>query len=817
MAKVGTKELAHINVRGIVQGVGFRPFVYGLAIKHNLKGWVCNTSEDVQIEIEGEMEAIKRFFLELQTEAPPLAHIEDVTISYRSPAGYKKFEIRPSTVESGKYQLISPDVATCQACLSEILNPNDRRYRYPFTNCTNCGPRFTIIEDMPYDRPKTTMRYFQMCPQCQVEYNNPQDRRFHAQPNACPQCGPQLELVDNQGKPVIATLTQTLSLEGRGLREGEVKHFDAIAHTSQLLKEGKIVAIKGLGGFLLACDASNEAAVKTLRERKRRSSKPFAIMVTNIEEAKKHCYVSPEEEKLLTTPQSPIVLMKWNSSSSVSREVAPNLQYLGVMLPYTPLHHILLRDTGLPLVMTSGNLSEEPIAKDNDEALRRLSGIADYFLIHNRDIYSRYDDSVAMVERGTSQLVRRARGYAPYPIGLTFAAKQVLGCGAEMKNTFCLTKDNYAFLSQHIGDMENVETLEHFNNTISLYKRLFRIEPEIIACDLHPDYSSTKYAQELGESAGIKLTPVQHHHAHIASCMADNRLETPVIGVAFDGTGLGDDGHIWGGEFLVADYRGFNRVGHLEYLPLPGGDAAIERPYRIAIGYILSLLGKDTLNQGLDFMREVSEIEIEIIGRQIEKGLNSPLTSSMGRLFDAVSALIGIRGEIDYEGQAAVELEMAAYKACPEPFSSCHSEPFYSCHSRESGNLAQGKLREGTNNKEGYPYHIIEDKGVKIVQLSELLSAIIKDLKQGTSQGKISVKFHNTVARLVNEMCHLIADETGINQVALSGGVFQNRLLLRKTISLLEGDGFKVFTHRQVPCNDGGISLGQAAIANFTK
>ncbi len=629
MAKIETLQLARFSVRGIVQGVGFRPFVYSLAIRHNLRGWVCNTSEDVKIELEGEAEAIKQFKLELQTKAPPLSHIEDITTSYYPPVGYKGFEIRDSITEKGQYQLISPDIATCQACLSELLNPTDRRYRYPFTNCTNCGPRFTIIEDMPYDRPKTTMRYFQMCPQCQAEYDNPLDRRFHAQPNACSKCGPKVELVDNQGNPVCHSKWSEES--------------DAIAKASQLLKEGKIIAIKGLGGFLLACDATSEPAVRTLRQRKNRSSKPFAIMVTNVDEVKKHCYVSPEEENLLTSPQSPIVLMKWKKKSSISQKVAPNLAYLGVMLPYTPLHHILLRDTGLPLVMTSGNLSEEPIARDNDEALRRLSGIADYFLLHNRDIYSRYDDSVAVVERGTSQLVRRARSYAPYPIQLTFKAKQVLGCGAEMKNSFCLTRDNYAFLSQHIGDMENMETLEHFDSTISLYKRLFRIEPEIIAHDFHPDYLSTKYAQEL-ERSGVRLVPVQHHHAHIVSCMADNKVKSPVIGVALDGTGMGSDGHIWGGEFLVTDYRSFNRVGHLEYLPLPGGDAAIKKPYRIAIGYILSLLGENILNQELAFLNQINVTEVEIIKRQVERKINSPLTSSMGRLFDAISALIGIRG-----------------------------------------------------------------------------------------------------------------------------------------------------------------------------
>jgi len=784
MAKIRTIELARISVRGIVQGVGFRPFVYRLAVKHNLKGYVYNTSEDVKIEVEGELEAIKQFQLELGIEAPPLAHIEGVAVTHYPPTGYKNFEIRPSIAEEGKYQLISPDIATCQACLSELLNPSDRRYRYPFTNCTNCGPRFTIIEDIPYDRPETTMRYFQMCSQCQAEYENPLDRRFHAQPNACPKCGPKVKLVDNQGKRVAGS--------------------DALASASQLLKKGKIVAVKGLGGFLLACDASNEAAVKTLRERKRRSSKPFAIMVNNVNEIKKHCYVSPEEEELLTCPQSPIVLMKWKAGSSVSREVAPNLEYLGIMLPYTPLHHILLKDTELPLVMTSGNLSEEPIAKDNNEALKRLSGIADYFLIHNRDIYSRYDDSVAIVERGTSQLVRRARSYAPYPIHLTFKCRQVLACGAEMKNTFCLTRDNYAFLGQHIGDMENMETLEHFDNTISLYKRLFRIEPEIIAYDLHPDYLSTKYAQELSKSSNIKLIPVQHHHAHIASCMADNKLESSVIGVAFDGTGMGSDGYIWGGEFLVADYCSFDRVGHLEYLPLPGGDAAIKRPYRTAVGYVLSLLGKDTLraiiasgakHPRVAFIGEVSEIEIGIIKHQIESGLNSPLTSSMGRLFDAVSALMNIRGEIDYEGQAAVELEMAAY--------ACHYEE----HSDEAI----------SNDKESYPYRIIVDEGMRIVQLRDLLSAIIEDLDQGVSSGRISVRFHNTIARMTDEMCRLIADETGINRVVLSGGVFQNRLLLRKIIKLLENSGFQVFTHKQAPCNDGGISLGQAVVANFAK
>jgi len=820
MAKVETVELARISVRGVVQGVGFRPFVFQLATKYNLKGWVCNTSEDVKIEVQGDSRDLEHFVSELQYNAPPLAHIENVSVTRHPPADYTKFEIRHSVAEEGKYQLVSPDIATCQACLKEIFSSQDRRYHYPFTNCTNCGPRFTIIEDIPYDRPKTTMRPFIMCPDCQAEYDNPLDRRFHAQPNACPKCGPRLELLDAKGV--------------------HIETPDVIATASQLLKEGKIMAIKGLGGFLLACDATSEKAVQLLRRRKRRPFKPLAIMVADIDEAKKYCQVSETEEKLLTSPQSPIVLMPWKSESKVCQAVAPNLKYLGVMLPYTPLHHLLLKESGLPLVMTSGNISEEPICKDNDEAVRRLSEITDYFLVHNRHIYSRYDDSVTIVERGDVQLTRRARGYAPFPVHITFNAKQVLGCGAEEKNTFCLTKDNYAFVSQHIGDMENLETMEHFENTLALYKKLFRIEPEIIAYDLHPEYLSTKYALELcSQSSHLKLVPVQHHHAHIVSCMADNRIESPVIGVALDGTGYGSDGHIWGGEFLVADYKGFKRLGHLEYLPLPGGAAAIKRPYRTAVGYLLKLLGEeivfnnlachsegalrpchserseeshraqgklreesgdpslslrvtnkkmaeDSLSPKLAFLKQVDAVEIELIKRQLQTGLNSPLNSSMGRLFDAVSALIGVRGEIDYEGQAAVELEMAAYDSIDK-----------------------------VGDKD-YPYSIIESDGVNVIQLKELFAAIVGDLYKGVSKPTLSARFHNTVARMIFDMCRLIARNTGIDQVALSGGVFQNRLLLRKVIPLLEAVGFCVLTHKQVPCNDGGISLGQAVITNFS-
>ncbi|TRZ51310.1 MAG: carbamoyltransferase HypF, partial [Dehalococcoidia bacterium] len=606
MVQLRVAKLAKIGVRGVVQGVGFRPFVYRLAQEHNLKGWVRNTSGNVEIEVEGDAATLENFLNDLETKAPPMARIEKVETTFHPIKGYTDFEICPSLSQEGKYQLVSPDIATCEDCRREIFSPTDRRFGYPFTNCTNCGPRFTIIEDIPYDRPKTTMRQFKMCPQCQREYDDPLDRRFHAQPNACPECGPSLELVDGNGNVVESN--------------------DVIKASSEFLKAGKILALRGLGGFQLAGDATSEEAVNRLRTRKRRPAKPLAIMMATLGEIEKHCLVSPEERKLLQSPECPIVLLRWkHSSSNVSPAVAPNLKYLGVMLPYTPLHHLLLQETGLPLVMTSGNLSEEPIAKDNDEALRRLGGIADYFLLHNRGIFARYDDSVYMVE-GRPQAIRRARGYAPYPIFLPFKSKPILACGAEDKNTFCLTKGNHAFLSQHIGDMENEETLEHFENTIELYKKLFRVQPEIIAYDMHPEYLSTKYALEVGLESGLSLIPVQHHHAHIVSCLVENEVEGPVIGVAFDGTGYGTDGTIWGGEFLLADWRRFQRVGHLEYVPLPGGAAAIKKPYRMALSYLYTLLGEDFSIDGLP-IGKVNSVELDIIRQQLKRGINCPLTS----------------------------------------------------------------------------------------------------------------------------------------------------------------------------------------------
>jgi hydrogenase maturation protein HypF len=773
-----------IQVRGVVQGVGFRPFIYQIAKAHGLAGWVCNTSGDVTIEVEGPGDSLDRFLSELRNSPPPRSHIESVSYVAIKPKGYTKFEILSSLVKENGYQLVSPDLATCPQCRAEILDPADRRYQYPFTNCTNCGPRFTIIEDIPYDRSRTTMKRFQMCPACQSEYDDPTDRRFHAQPNACPVCGPRLELADSLGKTVNTG--------------------DVIVRAAQFLREGKILAVKGLGGFLLACDASDGGALRSLRERKNRPSKPFAVMLKDLEEVKRYCQVNKQEAEALVSPASPIVLLPMISPfgkrdtlmpfaerigwrvpcgcRGISESVAPGLKHLGVMLPYTPLHHLLIQETGFPLVMTSGNLSEEPIAKDNAEAVQRLRGIADYFILHNRDIYSRYDDSVVTVEQDAVRMVRRARGYAPHPVKLPFKSKPVLACGGELKNTFCLTRDDHAFVSQHIGDMENEETLRHFENTIRLYEKLFRIQPEILVCDLHPDYLVSRWAGAEAQKRDLPLICVQHHHAHIASCMAENGVQSPVIGVALDGTGYGTDGNVWGGEFMVADYRDFQRKAHFEYLPLPGGNAAIRKPYRAAIGYLYKLFGAGALSLDLPCLKGVDDLEISLIKQQVDRKLNTPLTSSCGRLFDVVSSLLGIRQEVEYEGQAAIELEVAA---------------------------AQNMIDSI------YPFNIEVENGMRIIRVKEMLSAVLDNLQQRATAANISASFHNTMAQVIISLCRDIGMETGIRQVALSGGVFQNRRLLNRVAEGLEAEGLVVLLHRQVPCNDGAISLGQAVIANY--
>lgn len=753
----------HIFLSGVVQGVGFRPFVYSLAQRHGLAGWVHNSSEGVHLEIEGEKNSIERFTWEVTRQAPPRARIESWQVEDLAPAGDRVFEIRQSVEETGKYQLVSPDIATCPDCRREIFDPADRRYRYPFTNCTNCGPRFTIIREIPYDRPRTTMDRFRMCPLCQREYENPADRRFHAQPNACPRCGPRLELVDGDGKKLDSK--------------------DPIDSALQLLQGGRILAIKGLGGFLLACDAQNAPAVRALRQRKHRPDKPLAVMMPHLEAVRAHCQLFREEERLLLAPESPIVLLRWKQDSTVAREVAPGQNYLGVMLPYTPLHHLLFQKSRMPLVMTSGNRSEEPIARENGEALARLSSIADAFLLHDRDIQVQYDDSVAAVVQDRPVLLRRARGYAPFPIHLSFPARPILACGGQVKNTFCLTRDRYAFLSQHIGDMENLETFIHFERTLELYKKMFHIEPQGIAYDLHPEYSATKYARRL---PGRKIA-VQHHFAHLASCLAENREPGPAIGLIFDGLGYGSDGRLWGGEFLVGDCRSFVRRAHLQYVPMPGGDAAIRNPWRMALSYLYTLLGKDRVVNHSGFSTPdaspdlIPEAHARLVLQQIDRNFNAPLTSSCGRLFDAVAVLLGFRGTVSYEGQAAIFLEMIADEK------------------------EQGKYDFDT-----------EGAGDLItLLLKRIFEGVVSDLQEKVPSPIVAAKFHNTLVRMSVDVCETIRREGGPNQVALSGGVFQNRFLSERMHTALQERGFKVLIHQEVPCNDGGLSLGQAVIAHF--
>ena len=759
----------HLTVTGVVQGVGFRPFVYNLATGLGLRGWVLNHSGGVDIEIEGPETQIASFRAALVAQAPPLAHIEEVTAHWVPVEGETRFEIRHSQAQPEAYQLISPDVATCPDCLRELFDPQDRRYRYPFINCTNCGPRFTIIEDIPYDRPNTTMRAFTMCARCQAEYEDPTDRRFHAQPNACPECGPHVWLVED---------------------EGDHEREAAMQRAAALLRAGKILAIKGLGGFHLACDATNREAVRTLRARKRRPHKPFAIMVATLDDVRGLCRVPPAAEALLTSPQCPIVLLQAHEDTPIAPEVAPNSHMLGVMVPYTPLHHVLLRDVGRPLVMTSGNLSEEPIAKDNHEALQRLRGLADAFLLHNREIYARYDDSVVQVidlpssttaARPPVQPVRRARGYAPFPVALPFTAPQIFAVGPLLKNTFTLTRDRHAFVSQHIGDLETLETLEHYQAALKTYLHLFRLTPERVACDMHPDYMSTELAEAFAREHGLPApTRIQHHQAHVAACLVDNGWAPdrgPVIGVALDGTGYGTDGHIWGGEWFVGDYRGMRRMAHLEYLPLPGGDAAIRHPWRTMVAYLHALGFDEALP--LDELCPGDVMRLRIM---VDRGLNTARTSSMGRLFDAVSALLGVCRETTYEAQAAIELEQRA-------------------------------MAVEDRDHVPYPFALDTAQTPYQVRLAPLFAALLDDLADGVPASRIATRFHATVAAMIVTTAAHLRRETGLDTVALSGGVFQNRLLLALTLPQLQEQGFRVLWHHQVPPNDGGVSLGQAALA----
>jgi len=780
-------EGARIHITGIVQGVGFRPFVYGLAARLHLAGWVRNTSAGVDIEVDAPPATLERFVRALREEAPPLARIDGLDVVWQAPNGFTAFEIVPSEPIPEAFQPISPDVSICPDCLRELFAPGDRRYLYPFINCTNCGPRFTIITDIPYDRPNTTMAPFTMCPDCAREYDDPLDRRFHAQPVACPVCGPRVWLEMTTG-------------DRRPADDGD----NAVFAARRLLSAGRILAVKGLGGFHLACDAANADAVVELRRRKLRVDKPFALMMPDLAAVEQHCLVNAAERLLLESRQRPIVVLRRRSGSTIAREVAPGQDTLGVMLPYTPLHYLLFASvphpssfTSPPLVMTSGNLSEEPIAADNAEARQRLAPLADAFLMHDRDIRTRCDDSVVRLfaptqdrRRKTAGLrplpyvLRRSRGYAPDPIQLPFEAPPLLAAGPELKNTFCLTRERYAFLSHHVGDMQNYETLRAFEDGVAHFERLFRIKPQAVAYDLHPDYLATRYALTRAGREGLPAIGVQHHHAHIAACMADNGLtgEHPLIGVSFDGTGYGEDGAIWGGEFLIADYAVCRRAAHLEYFPLPGGDAAIKHPARAALALLwrYGLEWEDAFGPSKALCQE----ERAALRTQLERKLNTPLTSSMGRLFDAAAALAGVRQQVNYEAQAAIEFEALA-------------DP---------------------DERGAYPFEISEvaepQSAISIV-LSPvpLLSALLSDVRAGLSVDKISARFHNGVAAMVLQVCEGLRRQAGLDEVALSGGVWQNMFLLGRTVELLHRGGFQVYSHRQVPTNDGGLSLGQAAVA----
>ena len=744
-----------ISVFGTVQGVGFRPFVYQQARKRGIAGWVRNTGDGVLIEAEGDEKELHSFLDCLTSQPPPLAQVSNINAESLAVAGYDDFRILRSSPSVETRTTVPPDVSVCRDCLADILSPGNRRHGYPFTNCTHCGPRFTIIEKIPYDRPNTTMSGFEMCPDCRAEYENPLDRRFHAQPNACPVCGPHL------------------------IWNGCTAADDAesISQAAAALRRGEIVAIKGLGGFHLACDARNTQAVRSLRTRKGRNGKPFALMCADTDEIRRICEVDRAAEALLLSPEHPIVLMPALDGNGISPLVAPDIGSLGIMLPYSPLHHLLLQEGPPTLVMTSGNLAEEPICYRNEEAAERLGHIANHFLAHDRPIHAPCDDSVVRSLNGMPFVIRRARGYVPRPIEVAGDLPHILACGSDLKSAFCVAKGNMAWMSQHLGDLDNVATLDHYRRVLDHFLEFFDVRPDIVAHDMHPDYHSTRLALSL---EGPRKIAVQHHHAHVASCMAENRLSGPVIGVAFDGTGYGTDGCVWGGEFLIADYEDFRRAAHLQYIPLPGGEAAIRKPGRMALAYLLHTFGPEAERLAADLLPGISPEEVSIVGTQIERGLNSPLTSSMGRLFDAVSALLGICGEVTYEGQAAIELE----------------------------GRADGPVEES------YDWRLIRGEAGEVeIDACPMIEAIVNDLVKGVSIGAISSVFHSTIADIVVKVCSNMRDETGLNQVALSGGVFQNMLLHEMTLKRLTDRGFEVFRHSLIPCNDGGIALGQAVVA----
>jgi hydrogenase maturation protein HypF len=743
-----------IEVTGLVQGVGFRPFVWRLAQRYGLTGWVLNRSGMVEVVVEGEPAALDAFCRDLSTQAPPLASVESVRWWPRQPVGMARFEVESSIEADGEGdRMISPDVATCPACLAELLDPADRRFGYPFINCTDCGPRFTIIESLPYDRDRTSMRAFPLCEPCAREYHDPADRRFHAEPVACPGCGPHLTLLDAAWGPLPGAPVEA---------------------AAALLAEGRIVAVKGLGGFHLACDARNDGVVAELRRRKGRPDKPFAVMVPTLEMAEQLFEVTPAEAHLLSSPQAPIVLVV--DRGGLSTLVAPGFGRQGAMLPATPLHHLLLRAANRPLVMTSGNRTDEPICVNDAQARRRLTGVADSFLTHDREIVARYDDSVAKVRGTTLHLLRRARGFAPSPIELAALVPPVFGVGAELHGAFCLAAGRRAFLSQHIGDLDSEEAMHAYREAFDRSRALFEIEPEAVAHDLHPDFLSTRFAQEVAEAAGIPAVAVQHHHAHVAAVMAEHGLvDGRVIGIAFDGFGLGDDGTSWGGEFLVASLATAERVGHLRQVRQPGADAAVRNPIRMALAHAADA---DVLKEALRILGK-DRSDVKTILQQIGSGFNSPLTSSAGRLFDAISALTGVCRRASFEGQPAILLEEAADASATYE----------------------------------YPFEVGMAAGEVVVDTRPLIAAVVKDLARGRHASEVAGRFHRTLTAATVSVTRLIRGQTGLNRVALSGGVFANDLFASDLAARLGSCDFEVFLPHQVPVGDGGIALGQALVA----
>jgi hydrogenase maturation protein HypF len=775
-------------VRGIVQGVGFRPFVYSEARRCELGGFVRNDSAGVTIEVEGSAAALDAFEAALHRHPPPLARIDGIVAETLPPLGEQEFVIAHSAAGGMRSTLIAPDSATCDDCLRELFDPADRRFHYPFINCTNCGPRFTIVQDVPYDRANTTMRVFPMCPACRADYETPLDRRFHAQPNACPVCGPG---IDFRWTPEYAIRNPQCAMP-----DTEIHNSDSIAFAAQRLAAGDILAIKGLGGYHLVCDAASEATTDRLRRRKHREERPFALMAPDLATVRRVCHVSDAEAALLESRRRPIVLLQRRPAAAgcVAESVALHYTTLGIMLPYTPLHHLLLRafaaaigpERSALLVMTSGNLSDEPIAYHDDDAAARLAPIADGLLTHNRAIHMRCDDSVARVVADGEQIIRRSRGYAPEPIPLAFEAPvPLLACGGHLKNTFCLVKGRQAFLSHHIGDLENLETLTSFREGIAHYARLFDITPQAVACDLHPEYLATKEPLAIAEAAGIAhLIGVQHHHAHIASVLAEHGIAGPVIGVAADGTGHGSDGAIWGCEIMTADLRSFTRLAHLPYIPLPGGEQAVREPWRVAAVLLQYAYGDAFLDLDIPFVQTTQlQSRWRPLAQMIARGINSPPASSLGRLFDGVAALLGVCATARYEGQAAIELELIA-----EPTGDAY--PF-------------GSL----------PVLPAADAQPALLDIAPLIRAIVADIRQGAPVAQIAGRFHRTIAALLADACCSAREQSGLNEVALSGGVFQNRLLLETLAELLQEWRFTVYRNRRVPPNDGGLSLGQAAVA----